>query len=461
MPPMLPVGEPSGHPVPPWRNPDPTPVTPTIVDRRVTIEGVQQSVSPSPVARPPKLYRATRGRMVAGVARGLAEHLGVDVLIVRIGFAVLTFAGGAGIAMYAAFWAFVPTAGAPAGATATTATTGRSATARDRFGERGQYLALGALTVGGVLIVQSFGLGLPGALLWPLALTGFGAAVLWRQADETQRLRWRQAAAGRAKLPALPITIAGAALVFAGAGTFLAYHGQLRQVRDGLLATVVLVAGVAVISGPWWLGTVRALSAERRARIREQERAEIAAHLHDSVLHTLALIQRNVDDPREVHRLARSQERELRTWLYRPAADQEKDFGRALERIVADVEDSHGVTIESVVVGECAIEANLVAMLQAAREAMVNAAKHAGTAAISVYAEIESGKVTVFVRDRGPGFDPDAIPQDRLGVKESILGRMERHGGKALVRTSPGAGTEIRLEMNTAPARQAVKEGTS
>jgi signal transduction histidine kinase/phage shock protein PspC (stress-responsive transcriptional regulator) len=379
------------------------------------------------------------------VARGLADHLRVNVLVVRIAFVVLSFAAGAGIVMYAAFWVFVPIAAD---------STGREPVApASRLDGRGQYLAIGALTIGGVLAVQSLGLGLPGELLWPLALTGFGAAVLWRQADEAQRARWRKAAAGRGRPPAVATTIAGACLVIAGAATFLAYHGQLSQVRNGLLAAVVMVAGVAVITGPWWLGTLHELSAERRARIREQERAEIAAHLHDSVLHTLALIQRHVDDPREVQRLVRGQERELRSWLYRRAPDRELNFGAALERIVADVEDDHGVPIELVVVGERRLDDGLSVTLQAAREAMVNAAKHAGTATISVYAEVEPTKVTVFVRDRGRGFDVAEVPGDRLGVKESIVGRMERHGGHAFVRTAPGMGTEVRLEMSSAMAR--------
>ena len=394
---------------------------------------------------PPKLTRASHGQLVAGVARGLADHLRVNVLVVRIAFVVLSFAAGAGIVMYAAFWVFVPMAAGP---------TGREPVApASRLDGRGQYLAIGALTIGGVLAVQSLGLGLPSELLWPLALTGFGAAVLWRQADEAQRARWRKAATGRGRPPAVATTIAGAFLVFAGAATFLAYHGQLSQVRNGLLAAVVMVAGVAVITGPWWLGTAHELSAERRARIREQERAEIAAHLHDSVLHTLALIQRHVDDPREVQRLVRGQERELRTWLYRPAPDRELNFGASLERIVADVEDDHGVPIELVVVGERRLDDGLAATLQAAREAMVNAAKHAGTATISVYAEVEPTKVTVFVRDRGRGFDVAEVPGDRLGVKESIVGRMERHGGHAFVRTAPGMGTEVQLEMSSSMAR--------
>ncbi len=387
--------------------------------------------------------------MVAGVARGLADHIGVDALVVRALFVILAFAGGAGIAMYAAFWAFVPVApqslddGGVVGYALGRRRRGR--VGRDRFGDNGQYIALATVAIGGVLAVQSLGLGLPGGLLWPLALTGFGAAVLWRQADDAQRTRWRTAVGGQR--PRLTTTLAGAVLVFAGAGTFLAYHAQLGQVRNGLLSTAVLVTGIAVITGPWWLGTVRALSTERRARIREQERAELAAHLHDSVLHTLALIQRHVDDPREVQRLARGQERELRTWLYRPSSDQERDFGRALERALAEIEDSQGVSIDVIVVGECEIDDRLNATLQAVREAALNAAKHSGSDAISVYAEIEPSKVTVFVRDRGKGFDMNAVPEDRLGVKESIVGRMERHGGKAFIRTAPSEGTEVRFEM--------------
>lgn len=388
--------------------------------------------------------------MVAGVARGLADHLGVDVIIVRAMFVVLGIAGGAGIVMYAAFWAFVRSD--PEAPEASDDGNGWRPLRTERLGRRGQYVALVALTVGGVLAVQALGLGLPGPLLWPLALAGFGTLVLWRQADDAQRNRWR-VAVGQGRPPTLLTSILGAALVVAGAATFLGFHEQLSKVRDGLLASLVFIVGVAVITGPWWLGTVRALATERRARIREQERAELAAHLHDSVLHTLALIQRHVDDPREVQRLARSQERELRTWLYRPPTGEQQDFARALERIVAEVEDSQGVTIEIVVVGDCPLDDRLAATLQAAREAMINAAKHAGTATFSVYAEIEAGKVTVFVRDRGKGFDVDAVSHDRLGVKESIIGRMERNGGKAFVRTSPGDGTEIRLEMTPTMAR--------
>jgi signal transduction histidine kinase len=201
----------------------------------------------------------------------------------------------------------------------------------------------------------------------------------------------------------------------------------------------------------------RDLDTERRERIRSQERAEVAAHVHDSVLHTLTLIQRNAADPREVQRLARAQERDLRAWLYEPKADAEQHLAAAVRKAAAEVEDHHGLPIEVVCVGDCPLDDRLGAMLQAAREAMVNAAKYAGgpqsvdgepvASSLSVYAEVAGDDVSIFVRDRGAGFDLDAIPHDRMGLRESIIGRMERNGGKAEIRTAPGEGTEVRLEM--------------
>lgn len=180
-------------------------------------------------------------------------------------------------------------------------------------------------------------------------------------------------------------------------------------------------------------------------RIRAQERAEVAAHVHDSVLHTLTLIQRNADNAGEVRRLARAQERDLRTWLYKPEgtgkeeADEPDTVAEAVRRSAAEVEDKHGVPIEVVVVGDCPLDERIGAQMQAAREAMVNAAKYGGDGgAVQVYAEVEGRTVFVSVRDRGPGFDFDSIPADRMGVRESIIGRMERNGGTARLRAVPG-----------------------
>jgi signal transduction histidine kinase len=219
-----------------------------------------------------------------------------------------------------------------------------------------------------------------------------------------------------------------------------------------VLATLV---GVAVLTVPFWLRMVRDLGEERRARIRTEERAEIAAHLHDSVLQTLALIQKQADTPKEVARLARGQERELRGWLYGPSgygARQEitSAGGRLSQAIAAacgEVEDTFAISVSQVVVGDAELDEPLTALVQAAREAMVNAAKHAGVDEVSVYAEAEPTAATVFVRDRGQGFDPEQVSADRRGLADSIRGRMERNGGECEVRAAPGEGTEVRLRL--------------
>jgi signal transduction histidine kinase len=262
---------------------------------------------------------------------------------------------------------------------------------------------------------------------------------VWRQADEAQRERWR---AGRVRGPV--VVLVGTALVVVGLLGFLATRGELQQAREGLLSTVVVVAGVLVLSGPWVLRLTGDLRAERRERIRSQERAEVAAHVHDSVLQTLALIRKAADDPREVQRLVRTQERELRGWLYEPSAP-EATLRGALEQAAAEVEELHGIAVELVVVGDGPTCAPLVA---ATREALVNAAKHSGEHSVQVYAEVAGGRAEVFVRDRGCGFDPAGVPADRYGLAQSVLGRMERHGGSAAVRSGPGEGTEVRLEAD-------------
>jgi signal transduction histidine kinase len=260
---------------------------------------------------------------------------------------------------------------------------------------------------------------------------------------------------------ALLRVLAGIALVTSGITVFLLNQslnqGTVGQWRFVLLAIAATLVGVAVLTVPWWLRLMRALSEERRARIRTEERAEIAAHLHDSVLQTLALIQQQSDSAREVRRLARSQERELRAWLYGPqgygrtthigAGGAPAAFAATLHAAAGEVEDTYAVSMQVVVVGDCAVEEGLPALVQASREAMVNAAKHAQTAEVSVYAEVEPGQVQVFIRDRGVGFDPAVIAADRHGLADSIHGRMHRHGGTVTLRTAPGQGTEVQLAI--------------
>jgi signal transduction histidine kinase len=382
----------------------------------------------------PRLYRSTEGRVLAGVARGLADHLGIEVLYVRIAFVILAAAGGAGVVTYGLFWVFSPQNPYERGLP------------RDRERDLTLLLALGSLTIGGLLLLHAVGLGFGPRLAVPLVAVGLGVSMLWRQADDDARERWR-AATGTHRLSGAVRAGTGVALVLVGTGAILVGPADLNGTAGGLVAALVVTAGLALVSSPWWVRMARDLTAERSARIREQERAEVAAHVHDSVLHTLTLIQRHVDDPREVTRLARAQERELRGWLYRPPAHASQALAASLEAVAADVEDAHGIAVEVVVVGDCALDERLAAVRDAAREALVNAAKYADGAPVSLYAEVEPAKVTVFVRDRGPGFDPDQVPVDRLGLRQSVRGRMERNGGTATVRSTAGDGTEIQLEM--------------
>jgi signal transduction histidine kinase len=237
-------------------------------------------------------------------------------------------------------------------------------------------------------------------------------------------------------------------LLLAGALTLFAVQtGQAGVARDVLVAGGLGVIGLALTVGPWLFRLASDLTEERAARVRSQERADVAAHLHDSVLQTLALIQKHADDGRTVSRLARAQERDLRTWLYGDTAAADTTVAGALRSAAAEVEDVHGTPVEVVTVGDAPLREDARPVVLAAREAMVNAAKHSGAERIDVYAETSGERLEVFVRDRGLGFDPDAIPDDRLGVRRSIVDRMQRHGGSAMIRSTVGDGTEVRLTM--------------
>ena len=383
----------------------------------------------------PTLYRRPRRRLLGGVAGGIADHVGISPWSVRVLFIVLTFAAGLGVVLYGAYWIVVPTPPGDAGKT--------------RFPQWIEWIAAGIAGAVALGVVVST---VPrSGLFVPAILAGFGGALIWRQANDTQRASWWRAS--RRSLSARPIgpsgrarLALGAMLVIVGAVVFLA-HQNFSALRDGLLAMAVTAAGIALLTGPWWMRTVAELTEERRERIRSQERAELAAHVHDSVLQTLALIQRNASAPREVARLARVQERELRDLLYGVPADRGL-LSDQLRKTAAEVEDSYPVVIDVVVVGDATVDDRLNALVGACREALVNAAKHSGSANVSLYAEVEEDGFAVFVRDRGTGFDPDTIGEDRQGVRNSIVARVERHGGKATIRSTPGVGTEVEIRMH-------------
>jgi signal transduction histidine kinase/phage shock protein PspC (stress-responsive transcriptional regulator) len=444
--------------------------------------------------RPP-LVRSS-DRVIAGVCSGLAVHLGWPVRMVRIGMVVAAFAGGAGLAFYAWLWIMVPTADenakrnarrpaspiapavslppenfppgpAPAvgpafvGVAASAgeydagtasqppepiAAAGPVPWFRIRSMRYGKEILLGAglLLVAAILIARLLGVEVPLGTLIPAAAILGGAAIAWMQLDETRRAGLldktkADQAGGWARLAA------GLALVVAGVLVMVSGSGSWQQTWLALLASVAVLGGVALVLLPWGLKFWRDLETERAGRVRETERAEIAAHLHDSVLQTLALIQRRAGNEHDVVRLARAQERELRGWLFKDPA---RDAGQLSDRIraaAAEVEDGLGNAVDVVTVGDTQMTERHEALVQASREAMLNAARHGG-GPVSVYLEVSDGGAEVFVKDRGPGFELHNVPHDRLGVRESIIGRMKRHGGNAEINSGPG-GTEVRLKL--------------
>ncbi len=357
----------------------------------------------APQAQPAPLRRRRDGALIGGVCAGLGPRMGIDPLILRVGFVIATVAGGVGIALYLACWILIPADAAPAD--------GRFARV---LGRRESWQVAGGivlLTLAALLLFRAWGIWLGDAVVWPLVLASGGGALIWRQSQRTSVVEAPPRAqakpgggAGRPRRlrlsrPSAGYVALGACLIFGAALVFLWLNGALVPDRDVTLAVFVVVVALALLLAPWWLRLTRGLTEERAERIRTQERAEVAAHLHDSVLQTLALMQKRADDPREVAALARRQERELRAWLNGSERARDATLAAALEAAVADIEDAHGVPVDVVAVGDRPLDDAGEALVAAAREAVLNAVKFAPDAAISVFAEV-SGDARRGVRPR-------------------------------------------------------------
>lgn len=372
-------------------------------------------------------------RVLAGVAGGFADQHGVDPVLVRVAVVVLTLAGGLGVAVYAL-----------GHAVASRTTTVSPPLAHDRRRD----VAVVMIGAGLLLVVRSTGVWLGDAAMLSAVVIGAGAVVLARGDGRTMR--------GRVLVGA--VLVAAGVLLVGGVGGI--WDGETpASVQVGSTAAALTLVGVAGVAGPWLARLAQGAAEERRQRIRADERAAVAAHLHDSVLQTLALIQRTADDPRRTVTLARRQERELREWLYGEGAMQPvaASFVASLRAVAAEVEDSYDVPVEVVAVGDCPLDEQGGALIAATREACLNAAKHSGAATVSVFAEIGRETVEVFVRDRGCGFDPSTVEADRRGIRDSIIARLARVGGTASVSSTPGEGTEVSLQLSRSiPVGQAV-----
>ncbi len=374
-----------------------------------------------------RVIRSSDDRVVSGLAAGLASRIGIGAAYARAAFVVLSFTGGIGVVLYGVGWAV----------SSETVPTRRV----ESDLETRQYAGLALLFLGTMMALRGLDMWLGDGVVWSATLVSFGIAAIWDRSDSDATHAFSGAAPGRARI------VVGAALMLAGLTTFSGSLQTMQQLGPIVVAVGITAAGFMLIFGPWVARLAGDLATERRDRIRSEERSEMAAHLHDSVLQTLALIQRS-DDPKKMTTLARTQERELRTWLYgrdRRAGDE--TLAEALGAAATRVERAHDIPVEVIVVNDVPVTGVIEAVVKSAAEAMNNAARHSGAAQVSVYAEMMNGTLDVYVTDQGRGFDPEDLPEDRHGVRESIRGRMERHGGKAEIHSEPGEGTEVHLEM--------------
>lgn len=406
--------------------------------------GPHGSVSPdAPALRPPsapavgfrwypRLARVAHGSVVGGVCTGIADHLGLNVTHVRLVMVLLASLSGAGVALYSALWVLLPSA----------PVRGDAPPVDQRERRRGKALVALAM-VGAVLsfmLTTATGLN----VIVPVLVVALGAGLVWQQYDRGTR------ASPRSAFDWARVT-AGATLVVVGLAVVVLGQVELAALQSSLLAVLATLVGVVLLSVPVGLRLWHSLEEERAARIREAERSNIASHLHDSVLQTLALIQKRSDDPAQVSRLARRQERELRQWLFGAGARMSSgatSVAGAVEVMIGDLEDAYGLRVDQVVVGgDRPVGDAEDAVLGAIREALVNVAKHAGVDTADVFVENDGRVLSAFVRDRGAGFDPDAVDGDRHGLAQSIRHRVESRGGTVTVRSTLGRGTEIGIEM--------------
>jgi signal transduction histidine kinase len=370
-------------------------------------------------------------------------------MIIRIVLVVGTlWSGGLVALLYLLAWLLVPAEGAESNIASKALTD-----------KRGLALAVGvvSLLILVLPLAALFHVGWLETYGWSVVIGTAGLVLIWRNAPDDEQAVMRRLgepllglATGHRRRGLVLRIILAIVLVSAGVATLQSAHESVKLLAP-LAGVLLVISAIAVLLGPWWLRIARDLVVERAARIRAEERADMAARVHDSVLQTLALIQRRADQPQQVIQLARAQERELRSWLFDGRApgsiDDQVTFAGGVRQIQREVEAQHGIAVEAVTVGDCALDDDLGALLAAAKEATVNAAKWSGATVVALFAEVEPTEVSLYVRDRGKGFDLEAVPGDRKGLAQSVQARMARHGGSAAIRSTPGEGTEVSLTM--------------
>jgi signal transduction histidine kinase len=398
------------------------------------------------------LRRSADDFVLGGVCGGIARRLGVSAKTVRVLAVISALFFGVGVVVYMAYWVLVIRQGEDKSILSRTGSDKREK----------EILAVSALAMFALLLgLQIVGFDVFRFVSLFVVLSALGALVVWRGASPAEREQLHRTANAIATIGSSSgegwtgitlRTVISVVFILIGVANLSRAGRQPGAASGVLIGAITLVVGLFVLFAPWWIGTVRGLSKERRARVRAQERADMAAHVHDSVLQTLSLIQRAADNPVEVARLVRMQERDLRLWLVDPesfgvASNPPTTLAEAAFEIEHEIEDTYAVAVDVVIVGDCDLDPEVLALLGAGREAAVNAAKWSEAPSVKIYIEVEPEKISMFVRDLGKGFDLALVPDDRQGISGSILERMTRHGGRANIESSPGSGTEVELVL--------------
>lgn len=421
-----------------------------------------------PSSSPRRMTRCVTDSWLGGVASGIADHLGWPIWPLRFGFIALAAVTPLlGLVLYAALWILVPGPPSVEQAPGLEAAShqGMRQPQRPKQASAGRVIAMATVGLGLIVFTRILGLGPHQPFSWALLVTAAGVGLVWLQAEDDppppdsshvtttdrQGERRRIARLIRSeKWPEIARMVGGIILICVGIVALAVSQGKSDDLPLVAMISGLTIAGIAIVAAPWILRYQRKIALAYEEELIANTRADMAAHLHDSVLQTLALIQRQANDPKQVAALARRQERELRTWLYGEQTGP-STFKAALTKAADEVENERGTPIEVVCVGDVELSEDVSAVVQSAREAMMNAAKHSGAPLIDVYAEVEPegehSLIQAFIHDRGQGFDFNSVSHDRMGLRSSIIGRMERHGGTAKIRSAPGQGTEIRLEM--------------
>jgi signal transduction histidine kinase len=396
------------------------------------------------------LRRSADDCVLGGVCGGIARRLGVSTKKVRVVAVISALFFGVGLVAYMAYWVLVIRQGEEKSILSRTGSDKREK----------EILAVGAVAMFSLLVaLEILGLDVFGFVTLFFTFSALGALVVWRGASVGERAQLHRttdavatigSSSGEGWTGITLRTVISVVFILIGVINLSRVSRRPGAASGVVIGAITLVVGLIVLFAPWWIGTVRGLSKERHARVRAQERADMAAHVHDSVLQTLSLIQRAADNPVEVARLVRMQERDLRSWLVDPESfgvpsNQPTTLAESAFEIEHEVEDTYAVAVEVVIVGDCELSPPVLALLGAGREAAVNAAKWSEAPSVKIYIEVEPERISMFVRDLGKGFDLANVPEDRQGISGSIVERMARHGGRATITSSPGTGTEVEL----------------